>query len=962
MHVEFRCCYVEHACAFTPQSFYRVKERMLQESKGLEGEVGPPTIFLYDSYMLSEKRSSSYLVAKKMVEDELSYRPKFQVQFVLDQAIRFSTAPKEARGSTESAYQKRKRKKNMLHGTECFINTNIYSVSIWEAHIGSFPLRACHAAVKIRLVQLPPPLKTKHARRIVTQALSTATNDDQKIDTPLCIGVGKITLYELLALRGGIRIALQAKKGLVNIVEGLNISSTSTTSLLGEKIGGTAFLVFEVVAFTYGRASLFKLLSSCSRDAVNGKVRSASISLYESSERPGEEAVLLAGSTEAERYPLPDGSLVDTGYEGSGGANYAQNNTTESALIRFLVAPYFTAVEVMININDVLSWRRWDKTFILMVMCFMAHKMGIIPLFGLVCTLYLSAYYVFHLFYFYNQSFQYLSTTTQSPSRVGYKKGYLPSVRAAPERSERKLVEDSQVSSFFTGKTVISAPFYLYGRQNKLLNALVRSLYFNQLGETENSFYEIAFVFSLLKGRKYKILTTLAGVFLLFVLLSVEVFFLIFCVGIFIVYPITVRFTIPRSAKSRKRCLLSMNYLYRTWCLNHPLRVLQSPSTVLLTEKEQLFRREETESLPPFRAYSSYSRPLVEANPISVSRLSSLSPYGIRQLSLNTGKLTFAVLSFTSLSCGKLEGSRLLNLLLQHYESIKLLHSVSSSSPFNRRRSDNFSSDNASPSSKAASPSVTHNISGKGGKFRASSSLYEKYVQDTLDLLSCLRNQVLITVHVSTTANMNLISDSRKRLDSLIQPQWLLEPGEDDGITSTFTSTRVCPFTVAQLGKRNPSDSKPEARALAAFAAYLLQGARLSIYSRGLMNRNCSIILPLAVGSSEFVRYSPPFLKPFKNILTPLLNTLEQIWKNGGFTFPSISECLATTTADGNSGEKTPRIIKGHSALQVSEDVVLQLIRCAQMQMNDRSTKGLEPKDLTNFQKSKEEKGDQPFT
>lgn len=962
MHVEFRCCYAERACAFTPLSFYRVKEQMLLESKVVEEEKTARSTSFHGPQMQERKSAFSYLSTRGRTEDDLPYTPKFQVQFVLERAIEFSTAAVKATKNTKGTPLQKKKGKTMLLDTETYIKTNTYSVFFWDAQLASLPLKACNGSLKIRLVQLPPPLRTKEAQSVVAKALSGARYAEHRMDTPLCIGVAKFTLYELLSLRGGVRVALQAKKGLISIVEGLNLNSTSQNTLLGGKVGGSAFLLFEVVAFTYGRASLFKLLYSSSEDASNGRIRGESVSSIGSGERTADDPLLLQDNNAVDRCPSLCGSIDEQALEDSHLPSCYQKNTSEAALSHFLVVPYLAAVGVVININDVLSWTRLERTFALMGMCVLAYMRELEPVFVGLCGLYMSCSYAFYLLQFYNQTLHRLSLS-QISSGLRSKKGGFRHVSISLEQRGTKFYEHNHFSSLTPGKPMILKTCYLYGRQNKLLNAFVRSLYFNQVGRTENSFYEIAFAVSLLRARKYKILITIGIVFLFLMVLPLDSFFVLLCVGVFAIYPITVRFTVPRSAKSRKRCLLNTKYLRRTWCLNRPLRILYPPCSALMGDSESQFRKDEREVLTPLKIQNSafYSRHPLDQQAIMSSRISSFSPHGTRQVSLNTTRLTFAVLSLTNLSSGKLGGSWLLDQLLAHSDRVKAQHSVNSGFLFTRGRSQTFSSNILSPRARMGAGSTALGGNGGGSRAAPTYSGYEKYMQDTLDLFLSLRTQVLLTVHVSTTANMDVISNTRKRLDSLIQPQWLLEQGEDDSITSTLSAMTTCPFTVAQLEKRDAGDYKPEVRALAALAAYLLQGARLSIYSRGYMNRNCSIILPLAVGSSGFVRYNSPFIRPFEDILNPLLNTLEKIWRNESFTFSSFSSCLPPTS-NVNTGGKALHTLQGNSVLDVSVEMVLQLIRCAHTEICGHLNKRPASAELVSYLRSKDERGDHPHT
>lgn len=960
MHVEFRCCYVDSACTFSPQSFYRVKEELLRKSKTEKVATKLPPLSLYDLEGTNKKSSTYSHSTEQLNRDEQWYTPKFQVEFVLDHVFRFSTLPVDAEKSNSFRYSSKSKKCDSMTGTGACVMTSLFSASFWEALIAPLPLKAINAVVKIRLLQLSPPLRTECAKRAVQQALKDAITEEHKENSPLCIGVGKITLLELLSSCKGMRIALQAKKGLVKAVEELNLCSTSVNSLFGERLGGSAFLVFDVSGIRHSRDFVPAVSKLSTVELMYDKAKSEIDLGIENAGKRGDTLYQFQNGSHIGNEISPNESFGERNFEAGGGASYFSKKGFGDTIYRPLVAPYVATVAALLSVNDLLLWNRWSKTLLFVCMCFLAFVTSMLPVFLSLCVFYgLWCYHTF-LTKINKQLFPSSSSLLYSPTYLLENRGNDSFSAAVADRDENIPLRRKQVRSSISQKQWSEEPLYLYGRQNVLLNVFVRILYFSRLGASENSFYELNFLFFLLGKMKWKIFSAIAAVCILLVVLPFAFFLITLCIFGFAIYPIMVRFTIPRSEKNRKRCLSSLKYLRNTWYLNRPLSLVFPSVSAESGGNDFEKNSEEREANPLFQCSPADHnvRPNYNSSVASTSRFSS-SPHNLRQPGVYNAKQAFALLSFTWMPSKKSTEPRLRELLLAHNKKLKDLNVLSSAPQLNRGRSQTFSSVTYSSFGKTAASPSRHSGTPSETRSGFESSKYVEYLETTYQLLLYLRHEVRIIVHVSTTTNVAVMPESRCSLDSLIQPMWLQAKGEDDAITSAFMGSTATSFAVGRLGKRSAADAKPEVRALAALAAYLLQGARLSIYSRGTSNRNCYTILPLVMGSSGLERYHFPCLEPFQIYLYQTINTLEGIWKDVGADVRFVSSRAPFSTAnDQRTGGKSD-IVNPAAALEISEELVLHLVGCTISAIKDSVEKIPETKKSL-LGKIKEEKVEQP--
>lgn len=840
---------------------------------------------------------------QRQLQEERQYVPLLQLQFVLEHQIHLDGTPvlgKRERENTSSSSRRKAAGASASGAVGGVVTTRRFSAPMWEMMLAMLPLRAADASVKIRLVQFPPPLRSSRARRAVDEALGRATAEPHQANTPLCIGVGKITLKELLSIRGGVRMALQAKKGIANAVESLNLSTTNTSVMLGGDVGGSAVVTVEVTAFSYGKASLSKLLHFPSTTPRGPPSRETSALL-----------ALHGGDSEFLRRKHSNGSLIDDDEVERSTNSISSSGVYESPVTRFFFIPYLAVVNVLVSVHDVVSWRRPSRTLLVLAMLLVSMAADVLPA-VMVLMLILTCSKFFAI-----ATFLYHEPLNMHDSREVGGGG-------ASSRHSHRSRRGSRGAAFVPHS-------YIYGRQNKLLNALIRSQILYSNGLQEESFYEIAFVFHLLRRRK-NIFMGAAVVSTLFLILPLEFsLFLLLC-GALVVYPVTLRISIPRSAKRRRRLFFSLSALADAWRLSHPMKVTRilhlasgggsgTRSSVGGNSLDHGVSRRESSTMampsnntrrPPsinipdsfpihherFASLNSMRDPLgpttaaTALNPGYPSRLSK------RQQTQNAAKLSFAVISLTSVLGSGGDPSQLLSLLRAHFDRVHFIH----------QQSPEVGGSSTAPR-QAPFPAFSQTFVNSGSSHtKEFDTQYATFLSDTIQLLSHIRIKTILQVSVTPTSGMPTLPDSVVRLDTLARLNWLLEQGEDDGITSTLIAMPYYSFTVSHIAKQAGASS--DARALAALAAYLLQGARLSIYTRGRANRNCCIILPLQMGSARFERYRPLHSAHASAIAT-LVNALEEVWNNS--PQPGSS---STGTGTGTA-----------AALTVTPDMVLQIVK-----------------------------------
>lgn len=809
MHVEFRCSDLTNVYCFEPESFYRVKERLAKGNASQENEC----LALYRDKK-GEKRASRHWfsgVQRTQQEDEKRYIPTLQIQIVLEQVIKLESSPIRA-----------------ALGPKCepvdnsVIRTKLGSANVREAMLTVLPLHAVNTSVKIRLLQLPPPLHTSRGRRAVERALSSAVEPQCQFSTPLCIGVGKITLRELLSIKGGIRLRLQAKKGIANAVESLIGNAVGTKVMLGSSSGGSGIVTLEVVGFSYGEASLSKLLFCPSRSSSLRSGRSKS-----------EDSIITVDRNVQSSSALWERDSIGTA-RSSCASMSCHSGMIDSPVIRFFFIPYLAAVDVLLRIHVIVAWQNQRKTALLLCALAVAYFADVLLVIciALVCSVVLLFFSeLAHLY---------------------------------------RLPMDESIALNITNSD--NAHSYLYGRHNKLLNAMVRSYLLYVNGCQEDSFYEIAFVFHLLCKYQHRILSFVFIAGLLQIMMPFTTF-CAFCIIVgFMLYPISLCMHIPRSSK-RSGSVWTIKGFIGIWKLSRPLKVVSIVYVGAKGSEEKNSGRRSGDASSLLLSPST-SSPMVPWNRPSISVpkhegnlcqddrcpsqavLSPLSKNARRMQSQNISKLSFVVVSLTSKAGGQ-GGAALLARLRVQYENTENLQKLAL---VQARRSVTIANmnDRASPEAHFGP---------------AFDNAYSSFLSHTVELLEYIRSEVTIQFFVTPSSRLLIEPDTLMPLEGLIQRKWLTDHGKEDGITATLLELPQCPFMVGQTTQA--SGATPEARALAAFAAYLIQGPRLSIYSRGRAQRNCCTILPLQFNSSRFERFQPLHRS---SSVSGLLSALEEIW------------------------------------------------------------------------------------
>lgn len=904
MHVEFRCYDVHQVRVLEPESFFRVNQELLREryKSGGSGHDAIPMLSLYNAEKIQTGQISSMQVKSKyQIEDERMYKPKLQIQFVIDQMIRIESTVVGCKSEKGKDLRAGRVMRKINRESLLCSNAPKYSAVFDEALLAILPEKALNSVVKIRLVQLPPPLRTRTARRAVKTAVYEIPGaEKESMYSPICLGVGKMTLRELLSIRGGIRMTLQAKKGILNILDAIHSSTTGYVSNtmkssveptdLSRKVvcRGATFLL-QVVAFSYGSSSLSNLLRfSSSSWVTKGLYTKAGCEKTYDTTTIGQTKSGELGFSQLFHSQDVDEDVMNDGEKSfSALSNRESCSKPNYTIFYFFFIPYLATTDIFLEMNNILSWMKKTKTIAIGLFFYLASVADMFPL-ALVVISFLIL-------------FRFVSVITQL---------YRYSLASMKRRKPQKIY--LQVHS------------HLYGRQNKLLNAVIRSHLFYQQGLIEESIFEVAFVFHLLRRHQNQALFFCAWVSTMGLLMSVKMLLTVGFILGFFVYPLTLRFSIPHSAKSRWKRLFSSSYLLNSLQLNRPLNVtaIAYESQTSIQPCSGLPRRvaptRETEMEEYFNTSSQsgchgfHSETANDASPLSLMNQQNLSSQVRRQQKHNASKLTFVAISLTSCVSNGTEDTQMFLLLRSYWKHIRVLHSIVGKR-YKVSSSGVFTS--AEQSERSA----------------AIWQLYAAHVKKTLDLLTYIRNQTALQAYVTKNSCMPVIPNSSKRLETIIQSDWLLEEGEDDSVTPCFLAVPDCGCTVWKMPETTRG-STTEAQALAAFAAYLLQGARLSIYARGRGNRNCCVILPLQPGSNFFERY-PCLASQYGKRLGLLVGALEEIWQNKYNMHKSLSSRKTqplNPSPKSTSRSSTPFI----GPLAVTSDMVLQVVQNHLQELN----------------------------
>ncbi|EPY20705.1 hypothetical protein STCU_08872 [Strigomonas culicis] len=850
MHVEFRISEISQISLFESESFYRMKQLMAMQLTTKGGTT--------EAFSVPEKKPDLLSLCKDSkkgtLEDlEQNYKPKIQLQLLFEKIVKF-----ESSEISVTLDRKQHEKQKTTRWDDSDIRTKRYHVVPQEVVLASLPLAAADCVVKIRLLQLSPPLSDNVMERQVDNAIGLVTSPELPRTAPLCVGVAKITLKELMSIRGGICIALQPKQTMMKAVEEHTLNTVATKGLFGADIGGSAFFTFQVLPYAFGSIPTSKLLlyrpNKSKTDALD-------------EEDPGSISREVSHAASSKKVNAKDVSQIASPSDARDSDVPAQ---MDNAALRFIMVPYMALVDLCLRFNDVISWRRPLKTVLLLL------------IFGLTLAAdLLDVAVVIAVFVCLVLSLRTATMLYHMP--VANAKG-MPIV--SPQTSK---------GSFHV---------YLYGKRNVLLNAMVRARLFYSQGLQQDSFYELVLVLHCVRKLQRPIVA--AGLFtgVAMCIVSVESILLFSLFVTFTVYPISLH--MPPLKRKKRHEAITLQSLWRNCLLNRPMRVVRVVHVSLLVSPkgadESFFRTATPKSnvsdrgglcvnqsrSPSLQWGSTYNsmagRPaLIEHRRAHTMDLNFAMSTVEKQQNHYASHMSFAVICFkndlsnadmgTSMSAAsgrETLNSHFLKKMAKHLESVKQFR------------------ENAMCTADAG-VSAASMQKGKDDTRR-------KYFSDTLNFLRMIRSQCTMHTFIApSSSSAKIRHDNCLRLDIFVRNSWLVERGDDDGITATIIETGQNNLLIGKLPKIQ--EVNDDARALALFAACLLQGTRLSLYSSS--HGMCCTIIPLVPESDRIERQAHGNLCP-----PSLFSTLEDIWRGtmgGGqptgdvvFTMDAVLQIIAT--------------------------------------------------------------------
>lgn len=958
MHVEFRLSELAHACAFDTESFYRVKQLMAAagaprgsgytHNHNPTSSLVPSAITGSSSGAQSIPRERSLLTIntgkRRDIDDENGRVAQLRVQLVLERLVKLESDSLVAR---RERVQHEKQIESNWDGSE--VRTHRYEVKPGEIILSSLPASVADCVMKIRLLQLPPRLRDAGETRRVQQAIGPVTSPELQWDAPLCIGVAKVTLKEVLMVRGGVCIALQAKQSMIRLVEELNLNTIATNGMLGKDLGGSAFLTFQAVSYAFGRVQPSRLLMYRSKqrpaltstaDGERASEDPGSVSRQTSSHAFGALGSRDRFSTSPDPYGATnyhlDSGTNTTNYGGGASSPRQRQTAGESAIgnldtpsMRFVLVPYMAIVDSVLRVSDAVSWRRPGKTLLLLSLLVLLLAADMLDVALVLVSVVLLA--------------MVLQTTS-----VFYRIPLADRTTGAMVSPELPL-------------GTASAQTFLYGRHQALLNSLVRARLFFIHGLQEDCYYEVALIFHMLRRMQRPLSMLTVGLCVSLCFLSMETLIVFGLCAAFFVYPISLRLPTLRQRKAQPASLLALVHALRQALeLNRPMRVVRVVKVAMMTpppepahlplaatrnlpltpaaENAQLAflssiekaAAEATVKSPVFSgtARSVSSSKEREASVYSHQRARTMDGETFspgfamthRQQQQNASHLSFAVIVFTcdggsgpgglsststfsaSTTTRGVSSQMLANRLRKQLELANHLHDLSgtlTSSP---------------PANLAATSSAKNHGSTQTDTARTLSTnsmydLFDKYFAETLKLLGLIRRSCSMQTYLSPASAQQLhgVTLDQVPLNLFVQAPWLRVEGKDDGITATLMEM---PHNSLRLSKLPPTaGADNEARTLALLAVNLLQGMRLSLYCADAKSSICSMIVPLQPSSAQIKRVADPNPCP-----SALYTALEEVWrgsttsgadKDGEWTFSpdwvlqmvsARKDCWKTTT------------------------------------------------------------------
>lgn len=844
MHVEIRLHSVSQACVFDAQSFYRVKQ-LLSSRLELRGH--------------GTDRGKRELHGEPLVQirSRTPYVPILKLQIVFERFIELESSSFSVH--MDSRQHESRTRSNWNNSA---VGTAYHSTNISELILASLPLEAADGVVKIRLLQLPPPIDYD-TLQVVKREVRSSDDCECRYDTPLCIGVAKISLSELMTANRTVNIALQAKRSVLGTVEAHNLDTVATNAMLGKgEKDGSALLSIQANGYIFGKIPGINTLLP-----------------QDDTERLAKTS---AKDTDA-RSVTQRSMSTDAVYEYSTSIEMEVFNSTA---IRFVLVPYVALADLLLLYSDIFSWRVMRKST-------MALIMVIVALFSDLLDGLLILDMVLNVVLFMRS---------------------ISKLQAIPIRDTSSSTPVSLQSHHRSSKDLFQP--YMYSSENLLLNSLLRARIFFSCGLQEDTYLELALSAHFLRHHRRAIVYTTFILCTGFLVLSIDTLVILLTLATFLLYPFYLNATKRRRhhrRSSRKTPSFSFSW---SRLLQNPQRLLVvrvvrvsvsrlksnlrqskegslaasttetlkyelsrfNPNSIFPTESPSekseasqksrgnssghIHRRARTMDFDLFRTYKNQALPFE-----NLQRSHTLRYFVVLCFSFNGNEL-----SGLANTVGSLRKSGP-NAALQRRlcEQLKLARDLPVRLGADSMPANGISSSTPTPafSSQGASSCFDGYT---GSALRERSEAFHTFFINTLSLLVYLRQHWTLHLYVTQSGVTKCIPDSLRRIEVLAQPQWLVAAGDDDGVTKLLLGKRQSMQSLPPVGKfcaNTPIECS--GRVMALLAGYLLQGACLSVYSSA---NGCATIMPLLSPGDTLERFPQPNPCP-----RDLLNTLEAIWR-----------------------------------------------------------------------------------
>ncbi|KAG5493023.1 hypothetical protein GH5_01750 [Leishmania sp. Ghana 2012 LV757] len=847
MHVEIRLCKVEQACAFDLQSFYRVKQLLSSYSGPSNGSEEPVRRTWHGGSLLRLRQTPSFT-------------PELKLQVVVEHLIEMESG---IFGAKMDKKQHEARLRSLWNNSA--VGTAYHSAEVEEVILAALPSAAADSVVKIRLLQLPPPLDY-NAQQVVKRAIGSAKISPHRHDTPLCIGVAKISLRELMSARRTVRIAMQAKRAVVSTVEAHNLDTLITNAMFGRgEKNGSAVLSVQFNGYTFGRVPRGKSI----RNNIPTELA---------------KHISTARNSDAPSAPLPSVSSRAA----DEAAVEMEEEVLNSPAIRFALLPYIALIDVLLRAVDVTSWRVPRKT---------GMALGAVAI------------------ALYSDLFDMLFVLTAALAIViGLRNISLFYYGPVSECTTSQVA----VSLMGVSGTTNFQPF-LFSRENPLLNSLLRARVFFSSGLMEDTYYELALAAHLARRSRRQLVVFGLLVCCGFAFLSVGTVVILLTLGAFTAYPVFVNVTSTRRRTRRTKVsplalIRAAANVIRVPQRHKVVRVVRvavvRAKTAALSSRPESVAGSASESLQ--QQFLNCIRQRAESTGVETPSERSEISAKMRENNIAAAHSRARTMDFDFIpSNSVIFASTLDRFQVTHVmryfvalcfspsvvESADLanttagLRKSSSNAALQRRLCDQLKQARligtlltaALPQSNVISTGGNSaTLTQQSGVVMADSKpsavskemqeAFQSFFNSTLALLFYLRQQWTFHPYVTQSSTTKCMPDSMRSVSVLAQPQDLIDAGEDDGVTKALMARRHSmpnPPMVGRFSSGNPVEVS--GRVMALYSAYLLQGARLSVYTTP---SGCVTVLPLLAPGNCMERFPQPNPCP-----GDLLNTLDSVWR-----------------------------------------------------------------------------------